>query len=74
MVIWGFAIHRKSIDFGPFLESPSSVLAAEKRVLLLKYPNYLEVWRLGLPSTNVQLVDDELEKRKYLTLQEVRER
>lgn len=57
--------------YGPFLESPSSVLAAEKRVLLLKYPNYLEVWRLGVPTTNVQLVDDESEKRKYLTLQEV---
>lgn len=56
--------------YGPFLESPS-VLAAGKRVLLLKYPNYLEVWRLGVPSTNVQLVDDESEKRKYLTLQEV---
>lgn len=57
--------------YGPFLETPTSVLAAEKRVLLLKYPNYLEVWRLGVPSTNVQLVDDESERRKYLTLQEV---
>lgn len=57
--------------YGPFLESPTSVLAAEKRVLLLKYPNYLEVWRLGVASSNIQLVDDESEKRKYLTLQEV---
>lgn len=57
--------------YGPFLEPPSSVLAAEKRVLLLKYPNYLEIWRLGVPTANVQLVDDEAEKRKYLTLQEV---
>lgn len=59
--------------YGPFLESPSSVLAAEKRVLLLKYPNYLELWRLGVPTANVQLVDDEAEKRKYLALQEVGE-
>lgn len=59
--------------YGPFLESPASVLAAGKRVLLLKYPNYLEIWRLGVASTNIQLIDDDSEKknRKYLTLQEV---
>lgn len=62
----------QTIDrFGPFLESPSSVLAAEKRVLLLKYANYVEIWRLGLPSEDVQLIDDEMEKRKYLKLEEV---
>lgn len=57
--------------FGPFLESPSSVLAADRRVLLLKYPSYIELWRLGLPGGNTQLIDDEYERRKYLTLQEV---
>lgn len=63
--------HQAISKYGPFLESPSSILAAGKRVLLLKYPNYLEVWRLGVPSSNIQLVDDESEKRKYLSLQEV---
>lgn len=57
--------------YGPFLESPSSVLAADKRVLLLKYVNYIEIWRLGVPSEKVQLVEDETERRKYLTLDEV---
>lgn len=57
--------------FGPFLEAPNSVLAPEKRVILLKYTNYIELWRLGVPGENTQLIDDEHERRKYLTLQEV---
>lgn len=62
----------QTIDrYGPFLESPSSILAADKRVLLLKYANYLEVWKLGLPSGTVHLIDEEMEKRKFFKLEEV---
>lgn len=62
----------QTIDrYGPFLESPNSILAADKRVLLLKYTNYLEVWKLGLPSETVHLIDEEMEKRKFFKLEEV---
>lgn len=57
--------------FGSFLESPCSYVASDKRIIMLKYKNYVEIWRLGLPSENVQLVEDERERRRYLTLQEV---
>lgn len=64
--------NEQAIDrYGPFLERPCSVLAPEKRLLLLKYVNYVEIWRLGVATEKIQLIDDETERRKYLTLQEV---
>ncbi len=33
--------------FGPFLQRPFVFLAEEKRLVLFKYVNYLEVWKLG---------------------------
>lgn len=56
--------------YGPFLEQPCSIVAPEKRILLLKYLNYIELWKLGTPSDNQQLVDDEKEKRTFFALEE----
>ncbi|XP_063702015.1 U3 small nucleolar RNA-associated protein 4 homolog [Culicoides brevitarsis] len=33
--------------YGPFLASPSATISQEQRTILLKYQNYLEIWRLG---------------------------
>lgn len=56
--------------YGPFLEQPCSTIAADKRILLLKYLNYLELWKLGQPTEKVRLVDDEEEKRTFFALEE----
>lgn len=59
--------------FGPFLKQPCAIVAEESRILLLKYVNYIELWRLGVATENAQLVDGEGESKgkKYLTLEEV---
>lgn len=56
--------------YGPFLEQPCSVIAPEKRILLLKYLNYIELWKLGTPTEKVHLVEDEEEKRTFFALEE----
>lgn len=33
--------------FGPFLQRPFVFLAEEERLILFKYTNYLEIWKLG---------------------------
>lgn len=40
----------------PFLETPSSSVAAESRMLLLKYVNYLELWTLNSPSAESEKI------------------
>lgn len=58
--------------FGPFLEQPSCVLANRRRLVLLKYQNYIEIWRLGTSTQNVQLNEDDAKKyRKFLSLEQV---
>lgn len=37
--------------YGPFLTPPSATISQEQRLILLKYLNYLEVWRLGTVAT-----------------------
>lgn len=37
--------------YGPFLTRPSATISQEQRLILLKYVNYLEVWRLGTVGT-----------------------
>lgn len=59
------------VKYGPFLSQPCAIVAAEKRILLLKYLNYIELWKLAVPTENVKLVEDEHEKRKYFALEEV---
>lgn len=60
------------VKYGPFLPQPCAVVAETNRLLLLKYFDYLEVWRLGMPTENVQLCEDETEKGKFLSLEKVR--
>lgn len=50
---------QKLVKYGPFLPQPCAVAAPEQRLLLLKYFNYVEVWRLGTPSDAVQLCDED---------------
>lgn len=33
--------------YGPFLQKPFCIISEEKRLILLKYFNYLEIWKLG---------------------------
>lgn len=61
---------QKLTKYGPFLPEPCSV-AAGARLLLLKYFNYVEIWRLGTPSENIQLCDDESDKNKFLSIEKV---
>lgn len=56
--------------YGPFLEQPCSIVASEKRILLLKYLNYIELWKLGTPTEKVHLVEDEEEKRTFFALED----
>lgn len=37
--------------YGPFLMPPSATISQELRLILLKYQDYLEVWRLGTTAT-----------------------
>lgn len=55
--------------YGPFLTQPCSATSADKRVLLLKYENYVELWRLGKPTDNIQLVDNDNDRSKYYILE-----
>lgn len=61
------------VKYGPFLPQPCAMVAETNRLLLLKYFNYLEVWRLGTATENVQLCDDETEKGKFLALEKVKQ-
>lgn len=60
----------KLTKYGPFLPEPCTVALAS-RLVLLKYFNYLEIWKLGTPSTNIQLCDDENVKNKFLNIEKV---
>lgn len=55
--------------YGPFMTHPCASVADRERVILLRYFNYLEVWRLGTATDAVQLCDDETDKGKFLTLE-----
>lgn len=59
--------------YGPFLQQPCISVAEESRVLLLRYVNYIELWRLGVANEKVPLIneDDAPSNRKFLTLEEV---
>lgn len=51
------------------MSQPCAMVAESQRMLLLKYFNYLEIWRLGTPTENVQLCDDDQDKSRHLTLE-----
>lgn len=58
--------------YGPFLQPPSIVVAEKSRVLLLRYTNYIELWRLGVANEKVPLINEDAPtNRTYLTLEEV---
>lgn len=63
----------KELQYGPFLPQPCAVVAESSRLLLLKYFNYLRLCRLGKPSSNLQLSDDDNGQRKFAKLDENRE-
>lgn len=77
----GVSVSAKSkqmlLKYGPFMPQPCAVVAEEKRLLLLKYFNYLELWQLGSPTNSVELCDEEdsnsntekLSSNKYLSLE-----
>ncbi|CAO1370882.1 unnamed protein product [Diamesa serratosioi] len=48
--------------FGPFLQKPFVTVAQESRLVLLKYVNYLEVWKLGMASDEFNKFVKEEEK------------
>ncbi|XP_070492064.1 U3 small nucleolar RNA-associated protein 4 homolog [Chironomus tepperi] len=44
----------KIIDkIGPFLKRPFAMTAEEARMMLMIYPNYLELWKLATPNDNI---------------------
>lgn len=55
-------------QYGPFLPQPCAIVAKSSRFLLLKYFNYLELWKLGRPNDNIQLSED-IQKR-FLSMDE----
>lgn len=63
-------LSKSSYQYGPFLPQPCAVVAMSSRLLLLKYFNYLKVWRLGRPNDTVQLSDEDDGQRKFLSLDE----
>lgn len=45
---------------GPFLKHPFAILAEEARMMLMIYPNYLELWKLATPKEEiVERTEDE---------------
>lgn len=56
--------------FGPFLGQSCAEASPEKRVLLLKYLNYVELWKLGVPSENVQISENADAQKKFYSLEE----
>lgn len=57
------------VQYGPFLHRPSAMVT-ENRLILLKYPNYVELWRLGeaAKSNDQQLQVNGTEKKEQLLL------
>lgn len=47
-----------NVKHGPFLQNPVACLAPKKRLLHLRYPNTIEIWRLG-ETTGKQEIDIE---------------
>uniref|UniRef100_A0A1A9W3B5 WD repeat-containing protein 55 homolog n=1 Tax=Glossina brevipalpis TaxID=37001 RepID=A0A1A9W3B5_9MUSC len=43
--------------YGPFLKPPCVSVSSTLRLILLRYPNYLEIWRLGSPKKNSEFQD-----------------
>lgn len=61
---------KTSYQYGPFLPQPCAVVAMSSRLMLLKHFNYLEVWRLGKPNDTIQLSDEDVSQKKFLSLDE----
>lgn len=58
--------------FYPYLEDPCTWMCKDKRLVLFKYFNQLEIWSLGVPSSDYQLQDDEADdNKKYLNMEKV---
>ncbi|XP_017486394.1 PREDICTED: U3 small nucleolar RNA-associated protein 4 homolog [Rhagoletis zephyria] len=52
--------------YGPFLKNPCVVVSPNNRLLLLRYTNYLEIWRLGSTDGRPQFegsADDEQDNK-----------
>ncbi|XP_055913784.1 U3 small nucleolar RNA-associated protein 4 homolog [Eupeodes corollae] len=57
---------------GPFLQSPVVCIAPSKRLLLMRYPNTVEIWKLGETTgkreINLDVSEEPGEERKHLGL------
>ncbi|TMW43678.1 hypothetical protein DOY81_011242, partial [Sarcophaga bullata] len=47
----------KIVKYGPFLQPPCVTVAAQERLILLRYTNYLEIWRLGSSTGCQELIE-----------------
>ncbi|XP_037819105.1 U3 small nucleolar RNA-associated protein 4 homolog [Lucilia sericata] len=69
----------KIVKYGPFLQQPCATVAPEKRLLLLRYTNYLEIWRMGSSLGQQELMygnqeNENKTKTKFLSLDTVPEK
>ncbi|XP_075161561.1 UTP4 small subunit processome component l(3)72Dn [Haematobia irritans] len=67
------------VKYGPFLQQPCVSVANADRLLLLRYPSSLEIWRLGSTNANPELVSETTNSRnasasKLLSLETVPEK
>ncbi|CRL01996.1 CLUMA_CG015419, isoform A [Clunio marinus] len=61
----------KNFDrFGPFLQHPFVNISDENRLILLKYVNYLELWRLGSADEQTQEIANESQEKANLSIEE----
>jgi U3 small nucleolar RNA-associated protein 4 len=59
--------------YGPFLQAPSVCVAKKARLILLRYVNYLEIWRMGTAADKkIEFIhhDDPSVKRQAFELQQ----
>ncbi|XP_065359692.1 U3 small nucleolar RNA-associated protein 4 homolog [Calliphora vicina] len=64
----------KIVKYGPFLEQPCVTVAPHERLLLLRYTNYLEIWRMGSSSSQQELNEKSNAETKSLTIDTVPEK
>lgn len=60
------------LQYGPLLQKPS-VSVTDNRLIMLKYPNYVELWRLGSVGKTNELIEQQMangEKKYRLSLTE----
>nr|XP_014094570.1 U3 small nucleolar RNA-associated protein 4 homolog [Bactrocera oleae] len=59
--------------YGPFLKNPCVAISKKNRMLLLRYTNYFEVWRLGSTDGRPQLVGPTENENDHKSKQKAKE-